>query len=76
MVAHTMFRTLEGKRYFRPGKNPICDCSRSNQMPLTDQITEIAQRLRISCAQISELPSIIRTMKRPRSSRKQNISNE
>ena len=24
------------------GKNPICDCSRSNVMPYTDKITEIA----------------------------------
>ena len=36
-------------------KNPICDYSRSNQLPLADQITEMAP---YTCALISELPSI------------------
>ena len=40
-------------------KNSICDCSRYDQMPLTDQITEIAPYLRML---ISELPSNMSTM--------------
>ena len=40
-------------------KNPICDCSRSRQMPSTDQITE---KLPLTCAPIFELPSNISTM--------------
>ena len=28
------------------GKNPICDCSRSNQLPLTDRIADIAHYVR------------------------------
>ena len=35
-------------------KNPICDCSRSNQLPWTDKISKIAL---LTCAPISALPS-------------------
>ena len=37
-------------------KNPICDCSRCNQMPLTDQI------LVLTCAAISATSSYLSTM--------------
>ena len=36
-------------------RNPICDCSRSNQMAIADQIA----RLLFTCAPISDLPSNI-----------------
>ena len=45
MVIQNMLRTHTGKYVFSR-ENPICDCSPSNQMPLTDQITEIASYLR------------------------------
>ena len=34
------------RRIIREKNNPISDCSRSNQMPYTDQIIEIAPYLR------------------------------
>ena len=37
-------------------KYPICDCSRSNQMPLT------GQKNSFSCANVNGLPSNISTM--------------
>ena len=37
-----MLRVYERKQVFEEKKYPICDCSRSNQMPWTDQTTEIA----------------------------------
>ena len=40
-------------------KNPICDCCRPNQMAETHQIK---QRLLLTCAPISELPSNIITI--------------
>jgi len=40
---------------FGEKKNPICDCTSSNQLPSTDQRTEIAAYMR----PISELPFII-----------------
>ena len=39
MVAQNMLRTHEEKSLFREKKNTICDCSRTDEMPLTDQIT-------------------------------------
>ena len=36
-----MSRTHKGKYAFPEKKNPIYDCSRSNEMPLIDRITEI-----------------------------------
>ena len=36
---------MKENRSFRR-KNPICDCSRSNEMPSTDQITEVAPYVR------------------------------
>ena len=38
-------------------RNPMCDCSRSNQMTQSEQITKITP-----CAPISVLPSNISTM--------------
>ena len=52
-----MLRIHERKIIF--SENPICDSSQSNQMPSTDQITEIAP---ITYAPISELPSYIGTI--------------
>ena len=46
------------RKVFLERKKLICDYSRSNQKPLTDQITEIAS----TCAPISESLSNIRTM--------------
>ena len=40
-------------------KNPICDCSRCNQMPKSDEIT---CTLLLACAPISKLTSNISTM--------------
>ena len=42
MVIQNKLRTHE-VRLVCIEKHPICDCSRSNQMPETDRITEIAQ---------------------------------
>ena len=50
-----MLRMHEGNRPFRI-KIPICDCSRSIQMPLADQ----NQRLLLTCALNYKLPSNIR----------------
>ena len=36
----------QGKKIFADKKNPICGCSRSNQMPLTDWISEIPSPMR------------------------------
>ena len=47
IVDGKMLRTHEGKKVFSERKYPICDCSRSYQMPYTDQITEIAPDVRI-----------------------------
>ena len=54
MVNQNMLRTHKGKLalseknkgLFGENKNPIYDCTRSNQMPQTDQITEIAPQVR------------------------------
>ena len=41
MATQNMLRTHDqGKEVFSMKKNRICDSSRSNQMPLTDQITD------------------------------------
>ena len=40
-----MLRTHETIRLFGE-KNPTCDCSRYDQMPYTDQVTEIAPYMR------------------------------
>ena len=56
MVTQSMLRIHAGKYVFSEKKYLICDCSRVNQMPLTDQITEPAS------APISELLSNIITM--------------
>ena len=37
---------MKQNSYFEEEKNPIRDCSRTNQMPWTDQITVIAPYLR------------------------------
>ena len=42
MITQNMLRTFKGRRSFEEKKNPICDCSRTDQMSVTDQITEIA----------------------------------
>ena len=44
------------KGAFSKEKNLICDCSRSNQIPLADQITDIVPYVRIY---IFDLPSIL-----------------
>ena len=36
VVTQSMLRTHEGKEDFTEKKHPICDCSRTNQMPSTD----------------------------------------
>ena len=46
MVTHNMLSTHKGKKVFSEKKNPIGDCFRSNQMPQTDKITEIAPYVR------------------------------
>ena len=51
-----MLRTWEGKKGLFEVRIPMCDCSRSNQMPPPDQITEIAP------ISVSEFTSIINTM--------------
>ena len=45
MITQKILRMHEEKCIFSL-KNPICGCSRSNQMPITDQITEIAPYVR------------------------------
>ena len=54
VVTQNMLLTNEGKYVFFEKKKLIFDCSQANQMPWTDQITEIAP-----CTSISELPFII-----------------
>ena len=49
MATHNMH---EWKRGFFGERNQSCECSQSNQMPYTDQITKIA----LTYAPISELP--------------------
>ena len=41
-------------------KDPICDCSRSNQMPYTEETTEL--NCVYTYAPISELPTYISTL--------------
>ena len=53
-----MLRTQDEKYVFLEEKNQFCVRFRSNQMPETDHITEIA----LMCAPISELLFDIRTM--------------
>ena len=53
MVTQKMLRTHEKNKTFQ-NTNPICVYFLSNQMPKTDQI----QKLFLSCAPISELPSV------------------
>ena len=45
MVTQNMLRTYEGKEVFSEEKK-ISDCSRSKQMPLTGQISDIAPHVR------------------------------
>ena len=42
MVTQNRLRTHEGRKGWSEKSNLNCGCSRSNQEPLTDQITEIA----------------------------------
>ena len=46
-VTQKMLRTHGGKYIFLLKKKSICDCSRSNQMPKTDQITDNVPNVRI-----------------------------
>ena len=46
MVTRNMVRTHEEKYIFFGDNTPICDCSRSNQMPLTGQLPEITPYVR------------------------------
>ena len=61
MVTQNMLRTSEGKltrdepwylyqkvTHMTPFYNQICDCFRSKQMPLTDQIAKVISYLRIT----------------------------
>ena len=60
MESQNMLRMHEGNTSLRRRKKKqICDCSRSNRMPYTDQITEIAP---YACAPIYELPYNVSTM--------------
>ena len=59
MVTQNMVSTHAGEiGLYREIKNPICDCSSTNQMPKTDQITDNVSYV---CT-VSELPSNISTM--------------
>ena len=61
LITHTlmaMLRILDGSSEHvanarrKVDQNPICDCSRSNQMPLIDNKKNI-----LTCAPVSEIPS-------------------
>ena len=56
MLTQNMLRTHEGKYAFSEKKSD-CDCSRSKQMPYTDQITGDAS---YASTYFLELPSNIR----------------
>ena len=54
MVTQDMLRTRERKKgSFSEKKNPFCDCSRFNQMSLTDQITQIVTQVGTSFLSVS-----------------------
>ena len=62
MVTQNMMRTHEEKLVFsKERKYPICDCSRSSQMPKANQITDI-----LTCAPYYEIPPFISTMAKTR----------
>ena len=58
-----MLRPLEGKYVFSENNYPICDCSLTNGMPLTDKMTEIAPCVHTYFELLSNISIMVRWLR-------------